>query len=145
MNLQTLETERLLLKVLQLKDILHLFEHYSQQEVMSLYGLQTDKEYEQEKYKCENGFTTYRTDLVIFLLVEKATKTTIGRCSFHNYFPDHRRTEIGYAMANDMYKNKGYMREAIPRILDYGFNEMNLNRIEAFISPTNAASLRLVE
>lgn len=37
------------------------------------------------------------------------------------------------------------MPEAISAIIDYGFVQMNLHRIEAFIGPNNEASLSLVK
>ena len=37
------------------------------------------------------------------------------------------------------------MSEAILPIVAYGFNEMNLNRMEAFVGPDNEASQRLVK
>ena len=37
------------------------------------------------------------------------------------------------------------MTEAIKAALDYGFNEMNLNRIQALIDPRNDASKRVAE
>ena len=36
------------------------------------------------------------------------------------------------------------MKEGIKRILDYGFNEMGLNRVEAMIGSYNEPSLKLV-
>jgi [ribosomal protein S5]-alanine N-acetyltransferase len=39
----------------------------------------------------------------------------------------------------------GYMREAVIRIADYAFNELNLHRIEANIMPVNSRSRNLVE
>ncbi len=37
------------------------------------------------------------------------------------------------------------MKEAFHKIVDYGFNEMGLERIEAFIAKDNEASLRLLK
>lgn len=37
------------------------------------------------------------------------------------------------------------MKEALPYIIDYGFDRMNLHRIEAMVGPDNQASLRLVK
>ena len=48
-------------------------------------------------------------------------------------------------MAGDEYKNQGYMREAIAAIIPFGFEAMELNRIEAFIHPDNTASRKVVE
>ena len=37
------------------------------------------------------------------------------------------------------------MSEAMEAILAYGFNDMNLNRIEAFVGKNNVASLRTLK
>lgn len=37
------------------------------------------------------------------------------------------------------------MSEAIAAVLRYGFQEMNLNRIEAIIDPANTSSIQLLE
>ena len=36
------------------------------------------------------------------------------------------------------------MKEALPFVLQYGFEEMELKRIEALVGPNNEASLRLI-
>lgn len=40
--------------------------------------------------------------------------------------------------------NKGYATEAIKAIVDFAFKTMNLNRIEAFITPGNDASVSVL-
>jgi ribosomal-protein-alanine N-acetyltransferase len=57
----------------------------------------------------------------------------------------HKRSEIGYDIRKEEDKNKGYMKEAMKAILTYGFEQMGLNRVEAFIGPNNKPSRRLVE
>ena len=37
------------------------------------------------------------------------------------------------------------MSEAIVSIVNYGFNNMNLERIEAFVSPNNTHSIKLLK
>lgn len=39
---------------------------------------------------------------------------------------------------------RGYATEAIREVLDFGFKVMNLNRIEATITPGNNASVRVL-
>jgi ribosomal-protein-alanine N-acetyltransferase len=73
------------------------------------------------------------------------TGKLLGRCAYHNYMAMHKRSEIGYNMQKDEYKNKGYMKEALKPILIYGFEQMRLNRVEAFIGPDNKPSRKLVE
>ena len=40
---------------------------------------------------------------------------------------------------------KGYMKEAMAEVLRYGFDEMKLQRVEAFIEPFNEPSLKLAK
>ena len=62
----------------------------------------------------------------------------------HVWYLDHNRAEIGYALTDNPEKSKGLMTEAMNSILKYGFEEMKLHRIEAFIGPENIPSLKLV-
>jgi hypothetical protein len=40
------------------------------------------------------------------------------------------------------YKRKGLMTEAVSSIIDYGFNKLNLHRIEALVGSNNIPSLK---
>lgn len=74
----------------------------------------------------------------------KESGRLIGTCSLGNFDKPSRRSEIGYAI-NHAEWNKGYATEAIKGVLDYGFNQLNLNRIEAMITPGNDSSVRVLE
>jgi [ribosomal protein S5]-alanine N-acetyltransferase len=50
---------------------------------------------------------------------------------------------LGYRIDKDEC-NKGYMAEALRKIIHYGFNELGLHRIEANIMPRNKASMKLI-
>jgi len=145
MELETFETKRLILKKLTPKDFTHLFDNCPDSEIKSLLGLTTDEELYKEKEKSRVGYTTYDRTIVAFVIVLKTNSETIGRCGFHNWYPDHKKAEIGYALHRDENKQKGYMTEAVAALLEYGFKTMHLNRIEACIGPSNIASLGLVK
>jgi ribosomal-protein-alanine N-acetyltransferase len=68
----------------------------------------------------------------------------IGTCGFYAFHRLHLRAGIGYELA-PIYWRQGVMTEALSAILDYGFGEMGLNRIEASVMPGNIASIRLLE
>lgn len=51
---------------------------------------------------------------------------------------------LGYRMDKD-YTGKGYMTEAVAKVVEYAFSELGLHRLEANIMPRNKASLRVVE
>jgi RimJ/RimL family protein N-acetyltransferase len=51
---------------------------------------------------------------------------------------------VGYIL-DRRHWNKGYMSEAMARMIDHAFNDLNLNRLEADTDPGNTASLALLE
>lgn len=76
-------------------------------------------------------------------IIEQASGLVIGSCGFHNWFEHHERAEIGYNL-HPQFRGKGFMLEALRGIINYGFNKMRLNRIEAFIGTWNQASINVV-
>jgi ribosomal-protein-alanine N-acetyltransferase len=67
----------------------------------------------------------------------------IGTCGFHNLNKGARRGELGYELGYE-YWGRGYMRKALRPILDYGFNIMRFERIEAFLNADNDRSAGLL-
>jgi ribosomal-protein-alanine N-acetyltransferase len=145
MNFQTIETPRLLLKALTPEDMKHIFENHSEEEIKIILGHQSEKDFLEEKNKYKNGYSTYNRSFTLFLMTDKESGTIIGRCGLHNWNKEHKRAEIGYAMTNENYKRKGFMTEATEAVIEYGFNKMNLHRIEALVGPANVPSLRIME
>jgi ribosomal-protein-alanine N-acetyltransferase len=66
---------------------------------------------------------------------------TIGfwKFEFESY-----RTELGY-MLKRKFQGNGYMSEAIRRVLQYAFNELNLHSVEARVDSENISSLKVLE
>ena len=141
----TIETPRLLLRRLSVKEYRELFEQYSQEDAMLFLGIKTAEQYQEEKRKYDEGMATYRTSYVMFQLIEKNSGRVIGDCGFHTWHFPHFRAEIGYGLKEEQDKRQGYMTEALLAIVDYGFEAMKLNRIEAFVSPDNEPSKRLLQ
>jgi Acetyltransferases, including N-acetylases of ribosomal proteins len=52
--------------------------------------------------------------------------------------------EIGFELLPENH-GKGIMQEVIPRVIQFGFEEMKLETIEAEVSPRNLKSVRLLE
>lgn len=88
----------------------------------------------------ENGFS--------FLALElKSTGACIGFCGLHKIelpevFP-HGGTEIGWRLAPEFW-GKGYVTEAGFKLLDYGFNVLNLQEIVSFAVHDNTPSLAVM-
>jgi ribosomal-protein-alanine N-acetyltransferase len=145
MEYEILTTERLLLKMFSPGGFSWMFDNLSKEEIKRELGLSTDEEFETEKKKNDGGYSTYNKSIAHFKLILKETNKVIGGAGFHNWYFDHFRAELGYALNREEYKQKGYMGEAVNAILEYGFTQMNLNRVEACIGPSNNASLALIK
>lgn len=139
-----LETERLLLKELNWDIFYKLFTEHDDDYIKYYMGITSDNDLEIERNKFEGGLTTYNSSFKSFLLVHKKTNRVIGRSGFHNWYIHHYRAEIGYKMLDDNYLRQGYMTEANEAIISYGFEQMGLNRIEAYIGTDNIASYKLL-
>ena len=137
-----METDRLYFRVEtidMLKDVLN----QGTQEQLTFFGLQDTAQLKKELTKIERKLSNRAVDWRKWNLIEKATGKVIGNCGFHNWFTDHERAELGYFL-HENYRNKGFMSEALDCVIQNGFYKMKLNRIEAFISPDNLPSTKLI-
>lgn len=145
MEFEVLTTERLLLRKLTPEGIEYIFQNYSEEEAKRQLGLTTRNEFIKEREKSKGGYTTYDRSILQFKLILKETQEVIGSCGFHNWYFAHCKAELGYAISKEEHKKKGYMSEAVDEVIEYGFESMNLNRIEACVGPDNIASLSLMK
>ncbi|HEY0460407.1 MAG TPA: GNAT family N-acetyltransferase [Pyrinomonadaceae bacterium] len=68
----------------------------------------------------------------------------IGTATLFRFDRQSRRAEIGYIL-NRRFWGNGFINEALAALLEFAFEKLSLNRIEADIDPRNAASARVVE
>jgi ribosomal-protein-alanine N-acetyltransferase len=68
----------------------------------------------------------------------------IGTCGLYNLQAQHRKAEIGYWLLPH-YWGQGMMRLTLETVLAYGFEKLNLHRIEAYVETENAASGALLQ
>ncbi len=140
-----LHTKRLWLREINPRVYQVLFQSGDPVQIMEVLGLSTANELEMERQRYQQGMTTYNLSFKNFQLIDKATQRIIGSCSFHTWMLYHHRAEIGYEIFDEALKGKGLMTEAIKPIIAFGFEQMELHRIEALIEPHNQPSLKLVK
>lgn len=145
MQFGLLDTPRLLLRKITPEVYQFVFNHYTEEELKTFFGFHTEEDRLKERERFEKGVSTFNKSFVMFQLLDKETQKVIGSCGFHTWYLDHRRAEIGYALTHHDFKQKGFMKEAMGTILHYGFEQMNLHRVEAFVAPENEPSLKLVQ
>lgn len=68
----------------------------------------------------------------------------IGTICLWNFSESHTVAEVGYGLC-PVFQNKGIMTEVLKSIIDFGFNELKLDKIEAFTHIKNENSRKLLE
>ena len=66
----------------------------------------------------------------------------IGTCGFSSMDIYNNKAEIGYVLSH-RYRGRGYMCEAVRKVLSIGFDTLGLRRIEARILVGNTPSEKL--
>lgn len=145
MKFEEIITNRIILRKFTQESFDSIYSDMSQDEQLAILGLASLEELLIEKEKYKKGLSTHNKKFLYHQLIDKKTNKIIGWCGFHTWYIDHNRAEMGYGLFDDNYKNKGIMSEAIVSIVNYGFNNMNLERIEAFVSPNNSPSIKLLK
>ena len=74
----------------------------------------------------------------------KEQDVVVGAFGLHYWNQYHRRAEAGYGLAR-VYWGQGIGSEALRAIVQFGFDQMNLNRIYARTIADNHESVRLLE
>jgi ribosomal-protein-alanine N-acetyltransferase len=66
-----------------------------------------------------------------------------GAGGLNSLSEQHRKAEIGFWLLPEFW-GQGIMKEAIPAIVKYGFEELNLHRIEGFVESKNENCKRVL-
>ena len=68
----------------------------------------------------------------------------IGTICLWNFSGDRKTAELGYELLPE-YHGKGIMSEAVTFILNYGFEDLKVSKIEAFTNKNNLNSIQLLQ
>ena len=74
----------------------------------------------------------------------KKSSDFVGELGMSLSIPKFKMAEIHYSILPKYWGN-GYATEAVKALIKYGFEELNLHRIEAGVATENAASIRVLE
>lgn len=80
---------------------------------------------------------------VYWAIARKDNNELIGSCGFNYWNRDHARGEISYDLAKK-YWGKGIMTNTTKAVLGFAFTRMQMHRVEATVTPTNQASLKVL-
>lgn len=139
-----LETTRLQLREIVASDAPALFKIHSDAETMQWFGVDPITELA-EAVKIASLFASWFAANTGFRwgLERRDDGRLLGTCGLFRWNKSWHNCVIGFELARDCHGH-GYMREAVDAIVEYGFEEMALNRIQAETHPDNVASSGLV-
>lgn len=144
LNFPEMETERLILRKLSLDDAASMQQIRSHKDVMKFMDAHWHTSIEISKeFIVENLQMFSQHKGLFWALVEKESQQFIGDLAFWKIDKKHCRTEIGYTLHPD-YWGKAYMSEAMKKIIDFGFKDLNLHSFEANINPENTNSRKIL-
>lgn len=144
-SMPELECDRLVLRKMKKSDAPDMFEYAKNEDVTkyllwepheNLWYTEQYLNYVQGRYR-EGSFYDWGVIL-------KAENKMIGTCGFTRIDTDNNVGEVGYVI-NPAYRGHSYAVEAVCRVIEFGFNNLELNRIEAKYIVENGASRRVME
>jgi len=141
----TIETDRLILRRIAMRDAEDIFAYSKDPEVARHVLWSAQKHISEAKDYCRYMARRYRSDEPSsWGIIEKKTDTLVGTIGYMDYNEENATVEVGYSLAKWMW-NGGYMTEALHRVIAYTFESMDINRIEAQHELENASSGRVME
>jgi [ribosomal protein S5]-alanine N-acetyltransferase len=140
-----IETERLILRMLREEDATDIF-HYTQKPEVTKFLIWHPHNTIQDTLDfIQFAEKQFDQGISIILGIElKSENKIIGTIDLRDWKNPNRCGDIGYVIAPD-YWRKGIMTEALHAVLKFGFEELELNRLEAHCEEENVGSWRVME
>ncbi|MEI7594758.1 MAG: GNAT family N-acetyltransferase [Bacteroidota bacterium] len=143
-NFPELATNRLNLIEISSKHKVDIYNLFSNERVTQYYNLLPFKEETSAQRFIDWYHNRFEQNLAIrWGITLKNSSLIIGTIGFNNYTKNHR-ANIGYDLHPD-YWNNGYITEALEPVIQFGFEKLEINRIEAEVMQGNIASEKVLE
>jgi ribosomal-protein-alanine N-acetyltransferase len=140
-----LETRRLRLREIEEHDAEQVYAIFSDPLVMEYYNCDPFSDLDVARTAIAKISEKFRTKTGIrWGITLKNEDLVIGTCGYNSLVPMQFRGEIGYDLNRDYWK-QGIMCEALQAMLAFGFDQMELHKIEAEVMLGNDASDRLLK
>lgn len=138
-----LKTERLNLIEIKQSHLGDYYKLFSDERVTRYYNIIPFSE-KQEAQKYIDWFTNRFKEKqgIRWGIALKGKENIIGTLGFNNFQKNHR-ANLGYDLQFDFW-NKGIITEALTEVIKFGFDKLEINRIEAEVMQENIASEKVL-
>lgn len=143
-NFPILRTPRLLLRQFVESDLENVFKGLSDPDIIKYYGVSYDS------IEATKDQMTWFAELeenetgIWWAVCSSGNKTFYGAVGLNNLSKEYKKAEIGFWLLKEFWR-QGIMTEAIPIICKYGFNQLDLHRIEGLVETENYNSKKAIE
>jgi len=143
--LPDLETPRLLLRKMRLRDASDVFAYASDPQVARYVLWDAHQSIRDTRGYIRSMRRQYRLGLpASWAVVLKENNTVIGSIGYMWLSPENRSAEVGYSFSRE-YWNRGLATEALGAVLQSAFQQLGLHRVEAQHDLRNPASGRVMQ
>lgn len=143
--LPTLTAPRVRLRWLTSRDVQSLFTIFGDNEVTRYWGHSMLPDLEAATALLADIQTKFAGQILFqWGIALRDTDDVVGTCTLASLDVENRRAELGFALAKTFW-GQGYISEALPALLQFGFGEMQLHRVWADTDPRNEPSIRTLE
>jgi len=85
-----------------------------------------------------------KNDSLYWAITFRDKNILIGTICLFSFSDENDNCEIGYELLTN-FQGQGIMKEAVEKVIDYAFNTIKVQKIEAFFHRDNQSSIKLLE
>lgn len=142
-----LKGKKVLLRPIRKSDISLLLKWFNDPETTKYLGLYLPvTEVEEEKWIEELATIKRGIDIVFIIeVIENNSTKPIGNCGLYKINQKDQTAELAIVIGEKEYLGKGYGTETAQILIEYGFQQLNLNRISASVLESNEKAINLLK
>ena len=137
-----LESERLLLRPVELTDVNETYQSWMNDPVVMQYTESRFQTHSLEQIRQYVLSVQADTSSRFFAIIEKASGKHIGNIKIGHIHPVHRHADVGIILGDKTCWGKGYATESLRLVAGYASVELRLHKLWAGIYANNTGSLK---
>ncbi|GAA4278556.1 GNAT family N-acetyltransferase [Aquimarina mytili] len=141
----TLKGEHIYLRALEPEDLDFIYTIENDEQVWEMSSTQTPYSRFLIKQYLENAHKDIYEVKQLRLVICSIDHAVLGLIDLFDFNPTHNRAGVGILIAEKENRGKGYGKEALQLMIDYGATHLRLHQLYANISEDNLSSVKLFE
>ena len=140
-----LTTERLTLRQLIINDEQEIFTLRSDSEINKYLDRQVSNTIDDARnFINKINENTNKNDSIYWAITFSGRNILVGTICLFGFSDENGSCEIGYELLTN-FQGQGIMKEAAEKVIDYAFNTIKVQKIEAFLHRDNQRSIKLLD